>query len=346
MKKFSGSAVSRNQVFALSDGSYVVQWTDQRVQELLTGLYRDYNTSDFGHPISDSELRQLKASGRVEHYNRNFVWLFPLPEAGRFGDRKVLGRGSKIRAYYLSTLHPRSQLGQIQSLLAELDLIEQFTARTREQVVVILGKNAVPFRSPQDAERAQTVLEARAPDHFQDITIAFTEASVRSLYRPPMENANDNARLTVDDLIASQTDTSRIAGKRVVLALKQEDEQQAFGELCQDMKLDVKVASTAREALQFLEDEPADLLIADMQLPDMHAFQMLSKVKEIESLRELPIMVITDQPNFTMTVARVDYYVQRPISIARMRHNIYTALSETETVNNTIKPISPGGDPG
>lgn len=90
MKNFSGFAVPRYQVFTLNDGTFVVQWDDVQVQELLTGLYREFDLDrDFGQAITDYELAQLRTSGRVEHFDRHYVWLYPLPQAGQFGKRRI-----------------------------------------------------------------------------------------------------------------------------------------------------------------------------------------------------------------------------------------------------------------
>ncbi len=308
----------------LANGTFVVQWEDSRVQDLLSGKYLEFNHgSDFGHAVTDYELKQLRAAGRVEHYNRTYVWLYPLPEAGRFGQRRILGRGNRVRAYYLSTPFAKSQIVNIQSMFDELGINDAFTVRVRDNMVVILGKNGIPFRTPEDTERAQQFLGDKAPGLLSNLVVAFIETSVK--HRMPMMNETDE-KLSLDDIIASQTDTAKLNGKHIVLAVKEDDVRQAFSKLFDEMQLDVKYASSASDAIQLLEDYPSDLLIIDIDLPDMHGWQMLSKIREIEALRDLPIMVITEQTNFGMTVAKVDY-IQRPISIARLRHNIWVVLS-------------------
>ncbi len=333
MKKFNGSAITRHQVFTLSDGSYVVQWDDNRVQELLSGQYRPFDHArDFGHAITDYELKQLRVSGRVEHYNHKYVWLLPLPEGGRFGERRVMGKEDRIRAFYLTTSLPKSEIAQAQQTLNDLGFGERFFARARDSVVVVLGKHGIPFRTFQEAEQAQEAISMQSSQVFSVLSIAFIETSSRTLYRHTMDS--NSTKLNLDELIASQSNTANLVGKRVVLVVKQEEEREAFGQLFTEMQLDVKVASSAVEALQFLEDFQTDLLIADIQLSDMHVFQMLSKAKEIESLRDLPVMVLTDQPYFGTTVAKVDY-MQRPISIARLRYNVYIALNGKQSDSST-----------
>lgn len=324
MKKFSGAAIPRHQVFTLVDGVYVVQWQEKKVQELLTGHYRDYDhQQDFGHAITDWELKQLKTGGRVEHYNRTYVWLYPLPEAGRFGQRRVLGRGDRVHVYYLATPYPAERLADVHGVLEKIGIVERFQATIREGNVILVNGDGELFTTAEDARQAQQFLYANAPRVFGDLVVAFLEQSRRTT----QSTAESEGELSLDAIIAGQTNISQVAGKRVLAALKREDEREAFGSLFDKMALEASFAASAAEAVQMLEDAPSDLLIIDIQLPDMHGWQMLSKLREIERLRELPILVLTDQPNFGMTVAGVSY-LQRPISIARLRHNVYMALTE------------------
>lgn len=131
----------------------------------------------------------------------------------------------------------------------------------------------------------------------------------------------------MEDNTAPQSENPQIAGKLVVLALARDDEREAFSALFTDMKLQVKHATTAKEAQRLLEDFPTDLLIMDIQLPDMHGFQLVGRLREIEGLRKLPIMAISDQPVITPSVANFES-LTRPVSIARVRQNILKTLAK------------------
>ncbi len=324
MKKFSGAAIPRHQVFTLANGVYVVQWQDKRVQELLTGHYRDYeHRTDFGHAITDWELKQLQSGGRVEHFNRSYVWLYPLPESGRFGRRRVLGRGNRVRDYYLRTPYPAASVSDISKVLDQIGIGDRFKAIVREGIVILVKNEGELFDKAEEAQQAQQFLYANAPRAFGDLTVAFLD---RPANKPPPTTTQTEEVPSLDVLIASQTNTTEIAGMQIVAALKRDDEREAFGELFVKMELEARFADSAAEAVQLLEDVESDLLIIDIQLPDMHGWQMLGKLREIERLRELPIVVLTDRLNFGMTVAGV-HYLQRPISIARLRQNVYLALT-------------------
>ncbi|NWF68180.1 MAG: response regulator [Chloroflexi bacterium] len=336
MKKvFNGSAVPRHLVFILKDGSFTVQWDEHRVQELLTGRYRPYQTEDFGHAITDYELNQLKAAGRVEHYNKYFVWLYSLPEQGpaQFEPRPQEARLNRVRTYYLNTTRPKTELRAIEAALSELRLGDDFFARIRGDLVVILGKNGAPFRQLTDTEKAQKHLQSAAPDVFNDLVIAFVETPVEDNdYRWQTEPGADGEVIDPELIHDSQHDLSVTAGKRVVLVVSDDHEREAFCDLLLDMKLDLRVAATGADAIHLIEDFHPHLLLMDLQLPDMHGWRMLNKVKETGRLDDLATIVVAehtssaDEQTFALTVARIDVFLVKPLSMARLRQNVWTVL--------------------
>jgi CheY-like chemotaxis protein len=337
MKKFSGAAIARRQVFTLADGSFVVQWEDKHVQELLTGHYRPYDhQKDFGHPVTDYELNQLVAAGRVEHYNRTWAWLYALPERGRFGHPRILDRGDRIRVYYLTSTLPKSELTNVQERLSQLELAEDFLARIRNNLVVILGKNGLPFRHLRDAERAQKILQTRASEMFGSLAVAFIETKADLSHQPSGETDSGSIDLDLNEIIASQADTTATEGRCMILAVRQEDERQEFDDLFTDkMKIDVHHAATGLEVVQMVEDWNPDLLVTDSRLPDMHVWQLLGKLKEIGSLTTLPVIVITDESAFGANVAQIESLIIRPVAIARLRHSVWQVLNAKKKDSQT-----------
>ncbi|MFN8376729.1 MAG: response regulator [Anaerolineae bacterium] len=345
MKKvFSGSAVPRHLVFILNDGTFIVQWDENRVQELLNGRYRPYQAEDFGHAITDYELNQLKAAGRVEHYNKYFVWLYALPDTSHIPvqARSSEVRHDRVRTYYLNTTLPKSHLPQIENLLVELDIADDFLARIRGDLVVILGRNGVPFRFLTDAEKAQKQLQLSAPEIFKELVIAFVEAPVEdSDIKWQTEPALDAESIDHDLIRDSLQDLSVTEGKRVVLVVSDDNEREAFHDLLNEMKLDIRVAPTGAEAIHLIEDFRPHLLLMDLQLPDMHGWRMLNKVKETGSLENLATIVVAehtssaDEQTFALTVADVDMFLVKPLSMARLRQNVWTVLKNHPDPSHT-----------
>lgn len=333
-KVFSGSAVPRHLVFILQDGTFAVQWDERRVQELLSGRYRDYQPSDFGHAITDYELNQLKAAGRVEHHNKYYVWLFALPEQNRVNLLKLTeSRVEHPRSYYLNTQLPPGELKTAQKALEKLRLDGDFSLYTREGAVVVRGKKGVPFRYLVDAEKAIKQLSAAAPQVFGQAVIAFVESALDDGdYKLQTEPAADSEVLNAADIVASLSSTTLTAGKLVVLALSQDYERDAFSALLAEMKMNLRLATSGAQALQLVEDEHPELLLMDMQLPDMHGWRMIQKVREIGGLHVPSIIVVADhttsadEQTFALTVVGVDVFLIKPLSMAKLRYQIWLTL--------------------
>jgi hypothetical protein len=158
--------VPRNRVFVLVDGTFVVQWEENRVQDLLSGRYRPFSEETLGNPISDYELGQLKNRGIVAHFDHELIHLSPNPN---------LLALPTTRAYYLNTALPKTDKGRVENRLQTLDLLTRFSVRATEKFVVIRGPNGVAFNGFEETEKARELLIASAPDVFADTIVAFVE---------------------------------------------------------------------------------------------------------------------------------------------------------------------------
>ena len=332
---FTGSPVPRHTVFILKDGTFAVQWDETLVQELLTGQYRNYDEKNFGHHITDYELNQLKAAGRVEHYNRQYIWLYALPEHGRLAAEQEYTGPARVRSFYLNTTLPKNRLDDVETQLQKLELRDDFLARVRGDLIAILGKNGAPFRQLKDAERAQKFLVSKLPELFEYTAIAFVETNDRQdNYKVQVDHSND--ALDLDTLIVSQKDISVSNGKRAVVLMSSDEERKAIHNLLVEMQMAVSDAGTALEGLHLLEDFQPDLLVMGMQLPDMHGWELLAKIKEIGTFWTLPKIMIAehlatpDDQAFALTVGKVDVYLVKPISMAQLRQNIWLTLKNQQ----------------
>lgn len=159
-------SIPRSRVFVLADSTFVVQWEETRVQELLNGRYRAYDDSQFGNEITDFELNQLVRAGVVEHYDAELVSLSSLSN---------IMPETPSRVYYLNTTLGREALRDIQSALDELGLRDVLTARLRDDFVVIWKKDGAAFYRFDDAERNREQLMLKSPELFSDTVVAFVE---------------------------------------------------------------------------------------------------------------------------------------------------------------------------
>jgi CheY-like chemotaxis protein len=330
IKIHSGSAVPRYQVFVLGDGAYVLQWVENSVQDLMTGAFYDYKPRDFGHRITDHELDQLKKSGVVEDFDQAYIWVYALPEQKRFGSMRTFDQTSnRARSYYINTTLPANKLNELQGCVDELGWAANYCVCVHDGVVAVLGKDAMPFNSLKDAEQAQRKLQTQIPELLDNAALAFTENSGDFTQGQQPE---DDEFIDLDALIASQSDTSVTQGRYAVVACTDETERRSIMHLLNGMRMSVVGVATAQEALALLEEEPVDLLIMDVRFEDMHGWAMLGKAREITHARQTCVIVLadegTDEQVFALTVAKVQVYLHKPISMARLRQSVWSVMKE------------------
>jgi len=158
--------IPRSRVFVLNDGTFVVQWEEKRVQILLSGKYLAYQDDDFGNPITNWELNQLKQAGIVESYDDELIHLSPLPSL-------VAKNGSRM--YYLNTVQVAEHQNDVLDVLAKSTMPDLFTVRIKQNFVIVRGQNGAAFASFDDAERARELLVSIDSELFQQTVVAFVE---------------------------------------------------------------------------------------------------------------------------------------------------------------------------
>ncbi|MEY2408780.1 MAG: hypothetical protein QOF48_1450 [Verrucomicrobiota bacterium] len=81
--------------------------------------------------------------------------------------------------------------------------------------------------------------------------------------------------------------------KRLLIVEDNEIESRGIVELLGHDDIEIVTATTGAEALTKLLDRPFDCCVLDLRLPDMSGFELLQKIQEETSLREIPIVVFT-----------------------------------------------------
>jgi CheY-like chemotaxis protein len=317
-------------VFVLDDGEVVVQWDAQYVQDLLTGHYRRCDSRSYGRPVADRDLEQLKRAGCVEHYDRQFVWLFAQPERERFEGLTTQEQMlSRRRSYYLNTMRPASDREALQAKLSSAGLKDTFTLREIEGGLAVFGQQGKPFVQLKDAEAGQRQLQQLDPELFGSTAVAFIEMPVD---QKPADLENDASQLELDDLIASQDERDRFVGKCALLVCPEGDERGRAEGVLKELGFEVRTVTTAADALIELEGWHPHLVVMDLHLPDMHGWQMLSRAREILDLTNIRIIVLAEggadevDNALALTVARVSAVLIKPVGTKRLRRSVWLAL--------------------
>jgi HAMP domain-containing protein/signal transduction histidine kinase/DNA-binding response OmpR family regulator len=81
--------------------------------------------------------------------------------------------------------------------------------------------------------------------------------------------------------------------KRLLVVEDNAAEQMSITELLHHDDIDIQVANTGEEALAALREQPRDCVVLDLRLPDMSGFDVLERMRDDDSLADVPVVVFT-----------------------------------------------------
>ena len=121
-----------------------------------------------------------------------------------------------------------------------------------------------------------------------------------------------------------------ISNKSVVVALPQTVEERAVAAVLSSIGISVLYATTGREAIMLLEDEPAVGLITTVQLADMHAWSLVRDLQEIGVLSRIQVYVLSDASlvSTLSTLPNVNLIV-RPVARMQLENQFAQAFGVT-----------------
>jgi two-component system cell cycle response regulator DivK len=89
---------------------------------------------------------------------------------------------------------------------------------------------------------------------------------------------------------------------------------------------DMIEASKAEQAIEKLETEKIDLILMDINMPDMDGYTLTAKIKRIEKFAKIPIIAVTANvmrgDREKSLEAGCDGYIQKPIDIDTLTQQI------------------------
>jgi two-component system sensor histidine kinase/response regulator len=134
---------------------------------------------------------------------------------------------------------------------------------------------------------------------------------------------------------------ARLHGARILLTEDNEINQQIAVELLEGVGASVKVASNGRLAVEALSEDPAayDLVLMDLQMPEMDGYQATAKIRADNRFAKLPIIAMTAHATIEekqrCLAAGMNDHVSKPIDPAAL----------FETVSRFYKPTDASGSP-
>jgi len=94
--------------------------------------------------------------------------------------------------------------------------------------------------------------------------------------------------------------------------------------------LDMEQARTGAEAIVRLERQTPELMFLDINLPDMHGWEVLDRFKNDARLTETQVIVLTSHSDpvhrLIGTLQPIAAYLTKPISADKLRQHVSDAL--------------------
>ena len=143
----------------------------------------------------------------------------------------------------------------------------------------------------------------------------------------------DNLKRTKDQ--PGEIKQKKLINKHLSILLAEDNKvnQRLASRMLEKLGYDVEIAENGKEVIQIVEKNDFDLILMDVQMPEMDGFQATQKIRELEqnSNKHIPIIALTA---YAMKSDRekclsvgMDGYLSKPINFKDMKDTIYTIVT-------------------
>jgi CheY-like chemotaxis protein len=91
-------------------------------------------------------------------------------------------------------------------------------------------------------------------------------------------------------------------------------------------------AEGGREALEFLAREPVDVVLLDVLMPDVDGYQVLAEMKRDESLRHIPVVMVTALEDVDSAARCIELgaedYLPKPINVVLLEARVSACVEK------------------
>lgn len=128
--------------------------------------------------------------------------------------------------------------------------------------------------------------------------------------------------------------------KKILIIDDEKTIRWSLGEAMKNLDYDVEEAENGKNGMKIFNDDPADLVILDLKLPDISGLKVLKKLKSIES--EMPVIMMTAYGEVETAVEAIKGgaydFMLKPFQLDKMKLAVQNAL-ETSRLRNELDGI-------
>jgi len=104
--------------------------------------------------------------------------------------------------------------------------------------------------------------------------------------------------------------------------------------ILEDAGHNVEQATNGREALQKIRDNPPDLVLLDIEMPEMDGIECCRQIRLDDTIRDLKIIMVTTLSEYDKITeafkAGADDYVTKPVNPTELREKVDELLKFSE----------------
>jgi len=98
-------------------------------------------------------------------------------------------------------------------------------------------------------------------------------------------------------------------------------------------KFEVIGAAGGKEGLEKIRQEPIDLVLLDLMMPDVDGWEVYQQMKADEKTKDIPVIIVTAKAQsidkvLGMRIAKVDDYLTKPFSPQVLLDSVEKMLNE------------------
>jgi CheY-like chemotaxis protein len=117
--------------------------------------------------------------------------------------------------------------------------------------------------------------------------------------------------------------------KKIILAIDDSATQRAVYESVLGGQYDVRVCESAVKALDMLKILNADVIITDLEMPEMTGFEFMREKRKQAHIREIPLLVVSGHEHISRAVQYgADDFIPKPVNPLNLREQIKRLLEK------------------
>jgi two-component system, sensor histidine kinase and response regulator len=207
---------------------------------------------------------------------------------------------------------------------------------------------------PRDDSYSKPIVMMMTSDRLSGDTARCRELGIASyLVKPVMEGKLLNSilhaigaapllenQISSSSPIVSATVPSDVRKLQILLAEDNAVNQKVAVRILERLGHKVEVAENGKEALKRLESQSFDIVLMDVQMPEMNGFEATACIRSLEKRTGAPLPIIAMTANAMKgdrercLAAGMDGYVSKPITILELIHAIQTLTSPSPSLKN------------